>query len=116
MDFVRAACLKPGRHGGGNASKHYRRALIVDDSSRTGEALAKAVEKLDTASVDLPAHHHLYVVYGTSSIRGRVDVVMEIIDKARILSGMCCIIRELQKTHASILMAFFATIPQLRRK
>ncbi len=67
----------------GNASKHYRRALIVDDSSRTGEALAKAVEKLHTASVDLPPITTC-VVYGTSSIRGRVDVVMEIIDKPRI--------------------------------
>lgn len=67
----------------GNAAPHYRRALIVDDSSRTGDALAKAVDKLNTASVDLPPVTTC-VVYGTSTTRRCVDVVMETIDQPRI--------------------------------
>ncbi|NKJ40322.1 phosphoribosyltransferase family protein [Rhizobium sp. SG570] len=66
-----------------NNASHYRRALIVDDSSRTGEALAKAVEKLNTASNALPPVTTC-VVYGTSTIRDSVDIVMEIIDAPRI--------------------------------
>jgi uncharacterized HAD superfamily protein/hypoxanthine phosphoribosyltransferase len=66
-----------------NASLHFRRALIVDDSSRTGEALARAVEKLNTASCVLPPVVTC-VVYGTSAIRDAVDIVMEIIDQPRI--------------------------------
>lgn len=62
---------------------HYRRALIVDDSSRTGEALARAVETLNNASNTLPAVTTC-VVYGTSSIRDRVDIVMDMIDQPRI--------------------------------
>lgn len=64
-------------------TSHYRRALIVDDSSRTGEALARAVETLNSASITLPPVTTC-VVYGTSAIRDRVDIVMDVIDQPRI--------------------------------
>ncbi len=44
---------------------------IVDDSSRTGDALTKAVQKLEAAGTNLPPVTTC-VVYGTSAVRDRV--------------------------------------------
>lgn len=66
-----------------NGASHHRHALIVDDSSRTGDALAKAVDKLMNAGEPLP-QVTTCVVYGTSAVRHSVDIVMEIIDQPRI--------------------------------
>lgn len=65
------------------SASRYRRALIVDDSSRTGDALAKAVQTLNNADSALPPVMTC-VVYGTSAIRERVDIVMDVIDQPRI--------------------------------
>lgn len=60
-----------------------RRALVVDDSSRTGEAIVRATESLRAASRNLPPTTTC-VVYGTRQTTAHVDITMVEINKPRI--------------------------------
>lgn len=63
--------------------RDHRHALIVDDSGHTGSAMRNAREQLISARID-GQKITTCVVYGTSSIRNEVDIVMKVIDRPRI--------------------------------
>jgi uncharacterized HAD superfamily protein len=64
-----------------NETNIFHHALVVDDSSYSGAALAKVQESLAAAAIPLPKVTTC-VIYGVSGIK--VDIVMEVIDKPRI--------------------------------